>query len=204
MREFPVFVIISPDEDALNVKDYDYFSPLLPETGYILISDIEGRLKQLFLDDGKTENFSGLKFKECRILEPEHIIPADGTCFFMALKDSPVINEDDLYAQAVFMAENYKKMLYNPSLETTYLPELVRQSKKSGIMIPITSYIVLENSAQWAMLERKEKQKLENFDELEIEEIKSPAPSAIFLILCFLFCVCVYNKTKKIFCNTIK
>ena len=47
-------------------------------------------------------------------------------------------------------------------------------------MTPLTSFIVVENSAQWRMLELKEKQKLANKDQLEIQ--KAPEP-AVWLLL---------------------
>jgi hypothetical protein len=56
---------------------------------------------------------------------------------------------------------------------------LVAASRDAGILIPATSYIVVENQAQWRMLELSERQKLEQNDALAFRE--TPAPSAVWL-----------------------
>jgi hypothetical protein len=59
------------------------------------------------------------------------------------------------------------------------LAELVKSSRESGILIPATSYIVVENQAQWRMLERSERTKLNQNEALEF--LETPAPSAFVL-----------------------
>lgn len=56
---------------------------------------------------------------------------------------------------------------------------LVKASRESGILLPVTSYIVVENSAQWRMLELSERQKLEQNAALDFRE--TPAPPAAWL-----------------------
>lgn len=57
--------------------------------------------------------------------------------------------------------------------------ELVNASRASGILLPVTSYIAVENSAQWRMLELSERQKLEQNAALDFRE--TPAPPAVWL-----------------------
>ena len=63
------------------------------------------------------------------------------------------------------------------------LPALVAASRASGILIPATSYIVVENSAQWRMLELGEKQKLGQNAALEF--VETPAPPALLIAISF-------------------
>ncbi|MEO7412669.1 MAG: MSEP-CTERM sorting domain-containing protein [Opitutaceae bacterium] len=56
---------------------------------------------------------------------------------------------------------------------------LVTASRDSGILLPVTSYIVVENSAQWRMLELSERQKLDQNAALDFRE--TPAPPAVWL-----------------------
>ena len=52
-------------------------------------------------------------------------------------------------------------------------------SRDSGILLPGTSYMVVENSAQWKMLEETEKRKLGEFEELEVASTPEPATWAL-------------------------
>ncbi len=59
---------------------------------------------------------------------------------------------------------------------------LAGKSRESGILTPATSYIVVENSAQWNMLERTEKKKLKNFESLEIAAAPEPSTWALLAL----------------------
>jgi hypothetical protein len=59
------------------------------------------------------------------------------------------------------------------------LKALVKQSRETGVMLPSTSYIVVENSAQWRMLDVAERQKLDQNSALSFKE--TPAPSWVWM-----------------------
>ncbi|MGF1530307.1 MAG: MSEP-CTERM sorting domain-containing protein [Puniceicoccaceae bacterium] len=69
----------------------------------------------------------------------------------------------------------------NPGSPETNLESLVRQSRASGLLLPATSYLVVENQAQWRILERKQKQKLGAHEALEF--LETPAPPFLILFL---------------------
>jgi hypothetical protein len=81
---------------------------------------------------------------------------------------------------------------HNPSLTSSLFADLIRQSKESGILIPATSYIVVENSAQWKSLQLKEKQKLSGHEVMELQE----APEPSWLLLAFLFTVILWFRSR--------
>lgn len=55
------------------------------------------------------------------------------------------------------------------------LPELVLRSRDQGVLLPSTSYIVVENEAQWRIMERTEARKLGQNEALDV--LETPAPS---------------------------
>lgn len=71
----------------------------------------------------------------------------------------------------------------NPGATTASLSALVEASRASGVLVPATSYIVVENSAQWRFLEQSEKKKLAENSALEFRD--APEPSTWLLALGF-------------------
>jgi hypothetical protein len=50
----------------------------------------------------------------------------------------------------------------------------------ANVLTPLTAFIVVENSAQWRMLEQKERQKLKNADALDVPKASAP-PTALLV-----------------------
>jgi len=80
----------------------------------------------------------------------------------------------------------------NPSLLQEGAGSLLGLSKKTGILIPDSSYIVVETSSQWRILEEKEKLKLKNKQVFEFEEpvaaaIPEPGAGIALLLVLILF-----------------
>jgi len=96
------------------------------------------------------------------------------------------------------------RMDRNPSLAPGLLREVVDLSRKSGVMVPATAYIVVENEAQKRRMELKERQKLKSsqalsFDENpeEIEPLEASAPSLVVTALCVLLSVILVKGFRR-------
>ena len=73
----------------------------------------------------------------------------------------------------------------NPSRDGLRRP-LLKASRESGVLTPLGSYIVVENSMQWKMLEVKQRQTVAGDAALDL--VESPAPGwPSVLIACVLF-----------------
>ncbi len=90
---------------------------------------------------------------------------------------------DSAWAQAIALWVNNHRYAASPGSAAIDLKELVEQSRSSGVMIPATSYIVVENEAQWRILQKKEGQKLEQNEALDF--LETPAPGALYIALGF-------------------
>lgn len=76
------------------------------------------------------------------------------------------------------------------SLSTAVLEEsraaLHQSSKSNGVLLPVTSFIVVESSSQWEILKRKEKQSLANHSALDFEDTQETSEPGWLLLLCLL------------------
>ena len=190
--KFPVIVYICSKPEKINLRDFDYFDMLMPETGFFVVSDMAGNLQKFDIAGNRVSALDiRPKLRKTFRVGIWQILPADQPYITAVAKDKPM-----LYKQAQEMLNNYMVMLYNPSLKARTYPRLVSESKKTGIMLPLTSYIVLESSSQWKMLERVEKHKLRNRSELEKDEVDAPAPSAWLLLIGFAAFFLFHNRRQ--------
>ncbi len=84
------------------------------------------------------------------------------------------------WARAVALQARQHEHDRTPGDAEVNLKALVKASRESGVMLASTSYIVVENSAQWRMLDVSERKKLDQNAALNFKE--APAPSAVWLI----------------------
>ncbi|MEI7900401.1 MAG: hypothetical protein WCK89_09110 [bacterium] len=73
--------------------------------------------------------------------------------------------------------------------------EILRASRESGVQTTAGSYIVVENSMQWKMLEVKQRQALAG--DAALDFVESPAPRGGVLAALFVFAVWVVNRLAK-------
>jgi hypothetical protein len=202
-EEFPVFVMITNQEDIPWTHDLRLLADWTPEMPGVLIAaaplkiyslDWQGSpvLWEVDMLDQQVSPVSLLAMGDS--VRPVRNDLSNATCFFapdsagqplrflesenrtfVPLSESTVLPADNPYAQALGLLESSLAPKRNPALLSNALPELVKASKAQGILIPQTSYMVVENHAQWRILEQKEKDKLEGNPELELMETPEPA-----------------------------
>ena len=73
----------------------------------------------------------------------------------------------------------YANWVQQPAGRDAERARIVEASRAANVLTPLSSFIVVENSAQWRLLEEKEKQKLQHADALEIQ--KAPEPETWLL-----------------------
>jgi hypothetical protein len=85
--------------------------------------------------------------------------------------------ENSVYTRGLALWDAFRTTVWAPGTLDERLKELVADSRSTGIMIPATSYMVVENTAQEKTLAQKEKQALGTHHALEFEE--SPPTQAM-------------------------
>jgi len=87
--------------------------------------------------------------------------------------------ESSAWSRAVKLEKLEQNYARSPGDAGNELRDVVAESRASGILLPETSYIAVENSAQWRALEAAEKTKLGKNSALEF--VETPAPPAVYV-----------------------
>ncbi|MBL7115169.1 MAG: MSEP-CTERM sorting domain-containing protein [Kiritimatiellae bacterium] len=202
----PVFVVLRAEKTRpLREGGFGPFADIVPDVSAYYEARSDGRFDVHAFEGGSVNVVPSLPssspvillradtaYALCRPRESSVVrLPADmaveyydaETKNYILLEKMTVLSEDALLSQGLALLEQWEKTVFQPALEDTYLSQLVQWSREVGILIPVTSYIVVENSAQWEMLKRAEKKSLKADKGLEFDEfVESPAPSMLLLL----------------------
>jgi hypothetical protein len=215
----PIFVIIS-DNDFKMIPQIKYYSHLYPDLNTVYFAGTDTGIKSYHFKKGVIE--SGLKENE---LKPVYLLknqkqilavssevssllafekPVKELYFyssnekkFKTLND-PIINGDvDLFSAGMDLWFMCKETFLHPHKKRGMMKELLQRSKDLSLMIPTTSFIVVESSVQWKMLTLKEKQKMNAHEALEFEqELESSEPFLLLILIIFFYIV--YKKKRTV------
>jgi hypothetical protein len=99
------------------------------------------------------------------------------------------------WSRAVSLQLQQQDYARNPGGSGIDLKTLVKDSRESGVLLATTSYIVVENSAQWRMLELSERQKLGQNTALSFRE--TPAPPGLIVAFGFALWLALRRRHRR-------
>ena len=114
---------------------------------------------------------------------------------WLAVRDVAKQTNSTTWARAATLQLEQQDFARSPGTANVRLSALVEASRDSGILLPSTSYIVVENQAQWRMLEQSEAQKLGQNAALEFRE--TPAPPAAWIAVGLTAFVVLRRRLKR-------
>lgn len=213
-RTYPVFVVVSDHpENAIFAGSLKSFMSLVPEkNSYYELGTSGGlnsrslkasRLEQKSRHIDRTENYV-LAWPNGK--NPVAFLPDDKQASII-LRPGAVISSVELkdasweHALALEGMSRYMKLY--PSKSGPMRLALLKNSFRTGLLTPVTSYIALENEAQRQALMRKQKKVLSANTSLDIgEERRMSEPSfsimLILLLLAAAFPVLVRNRRNSV------
>lgn len=195
-RERPIFVVLAgdgiaatPDFHSTLDNDADLIAPFLT-----LLPDVNPPLV-LRGTDWTLDTQPARHVKLFRAGGGFALSPADGAAWlrfpgttsdaplqayepssngWMAIPAAQSADVGRLHQAALFDMDLLQASL-NPARWSMELPNIVQRSKELHLLTAATAFVVVENSAQWKMLEMKENQKLSAAGVLEFDETPEPA-----------------------------
>lgn len=109
---------------------------------------------------------------------------------------------DRSYLAGLALWSRHRALNCAPDKLDAALPELVKDTREAGVLIPEAALIVVETKAQEVMLSRKERQSLAANNALEFDEAKSekaPAPPVVWLIVPVIWLLWRKQSARTIF-----
>jgi len=185
------------------------FARLVPDLPAYLISDTNGLSRVSFQTPARTparpEDFIPTQVVMISNGAVPALVPADKNALVFAPAARPagwqvwnpsagqfetlvglVPCKDPSCLAGLSLWSRHRALAWTPGQMDTALPDLIKDTKTAGLLIPEAAFIVVETKSQEEMLSRKERQSLSanhalDFDEAKTE--KAPAPPAAWLIL---------------------
>lgn len=212
-RSYPVIVVVSDyPTKAITFNDWTDFQFAYPESDIFYSLSNDSIRSHSFLQGIKTiidEQVDSF---------PRHTVKAypdmANPSVYLANDNKPSILLDTEEKVLDIPLDNIEKKSWTSGLQMqgqwmlqTLYPQtadeewlaLIQNSFKSGIMSPYTSYIVVENEAQKAMLKKKQEETLNGHRALDLNDNTQPMSEPDLLILIVLFGIfyLIYKRKKK-------
>jgi len=224
-KTYPIFVVVSPDKTKISaINDLAFYQGLIPETGHYLIVSTQQNIEKRFLwgeNFRESSNVVVLAYGKNRAVLP--LDSAESAVGYFPASSEKVDSRGDFYVfdpvkNSFVVIENIKRISYpnefvnkisllqkdssiilNPASLENALPELVGESKRLSILVPSTSFIVVERGVQWKALGLTEKKRLTTSGAFEFEEdFKTPAPSFCLLLIIMAILLVIFSLRSKI------
>lgn len=198
----PVFIMITSDPTSISIVDgFTNLMFSIPDMRHYYSCNEKMIINQYDLESGqqlKKELFSKIKpdstylfnwkktqFYLCNDSDSEYI--CDSISFVAKTK----------WQEGVLMDNMMRNYALNPSLKSEW-HNIVKSSMKSGILVPYTSYISLENEAQKKALLKKQKAVLASNKNFDLEEAEPMSePNVIWYMIVILIGYFGYSRKKR-------
>lgn len=196
---YPVMVVVTDSlENAVLDKDFADFKFAFPESDSFFTLDGKGILRKHSLTENpikeraeiKGEPISGRTVLEYRLADNSIVyLPDDDEPSIVLKKEIVEVPETAIqeksWKSALEMQGMWRSQILHPEISDKEWTKSVKYSFISKVMTPFTSYIVVENEAQKAILKKKQQQVLSGNKSLNLDEDtqRMSEPSLILLTL---------------------
>lgn len=211
-KSYPVLVVVTDSlKNAVLDRDFADFKFAFPESDLFYNLDKNGELKEHSLVKNPTVELPESK-RECMFCETvlEYrtadntvaYLPNDGKPSIVLMRSIAEIPDSEIkeknWHSALMMQGGWISQTLHPEISDKEWHNMVKHSFASRVMTPVTSYLVVENEAQKAMLKRKQEQSLAGNKSLDLSEDadRMSEPSLVLLGVLLVFILWYREKRK--------
>jgi hypothetical protein len=208
---YPVIVVVTDSiQNAVLDKDFSDFKFTFPESDLFFNLDKNGTLKEHSLTENPNKQLSEIK-RECMFCETvlEYKLSDNSTVYLPNNNESNIILRKDIFEvseteikeknwlSALTMQGQWTSQTLHPEKSDKEWLDLVKYSFVSKVMTPVTSYLVVENEAQKAMLKKKQEQVLSGNKSLDLGEDTQRMSEPSLILLTILIGLILWYREKR-------
>jgi len=207
---YPIIVVVTDSiQNAILDKDFSDFKTTFPENDMFFNLKENGELEPHSLISNPLQPLSEIFSFENSVLEYKH---SDNIVSYLPNNNEPSIilkngtfklskteiKEKD-WETALTMQGMWTSQILHPETSNKEWLNLVKYSFISRIMTPLTSYLVVENEAQKAMLKKKQEQVLSGNKSLDLGEDaqRMSEPNMIIVLILFGLTLLYVDRRKR-------
>jgi len=207
---YPVIVVVSDrDKNKFTKNDYTDFKLCYPESNFYYILNTDGSLtSQSFSIADSLLHDTGQSFTNRKVLafpdakNPKAYLPDDGQAGLVLKQSSFEIDEKEIleknWLSGLEMQGAWISQTLHPETSGNRWIKLVKSSFISKIMSPANAYLVVENQAQKAILNRKQAQILSSNKSLDPGEDTQRMSEPDLTVMIFMISLLGWITRRKI------
>jgi len=210
-KTYPVIVVVTDSiQNAVLDKDFSDFKFSFPENNLFFNLDKNGTLKEHSLTDNPIKELPET-LRECMFCETvlEYKLSDNSTVYLPNNNESSIILRKDIFevseteikeqnwSSALTMQGQWTSQTLHPEMSDKEWLNLVKYSFISKVMTPVTSYLVVENEAQKAILKKKQEQVLSGNKSLDIGEDTQRMSEPSLILLTILLGLALWYREKR-------
>ena len=211
-KTYPVIVVVTDSiQNAVLDKDFADLKFTFPENDLFFNLDKKGNLIEHSLTENPIKELPEI-LRECMFCETvlEYKL-TDNSVAYLANNNQPsIILRKDIFEiseteikeknwqSALTMQGQWTSQILHPEISDKEWLNMVKYSFISKVMTPVTSYLVVENAAQKAMLKKKQEQALSGNKSLDLgEDTQRMSEPSLILLTILLGLVIWYREKRK-------
>ncbi len=204
--QYPVIVVLTNDwQNAIIENDFSNFKMAFPESNLFFGFDQNGQFAAHSLEKNPRQmtkdtlnfNLSVLAYPDAQ--NPKAFLPNDGKPSIALQPDffskSDLKIEEKKWQSGLAIHALWLSQVFHPERVNKEWHTLLKASFQSKIMSPLTSYLVVENEAQKAMLFKKQAEVINGNKALDLDdEVQRASEPSLWLMLFLLGCFGLWKK----------
>ena len=206
---YPVFVVVTDSmQKAVLDKDFSDLKMTFPENDLFFTINQNGNLQSHSLISNPIEPLADtLKYTfdqtvlEYNVENKKFYLPNNNQPSIILKNDIFEVDEQNIkeknWQSALTMQGKWNSQILHPETSDKEWLNLVKYSFLSKVMTPVTSYLVVENEAQKAILKKKQEQVLSSNKSLDLGEDTQRMTEPSFILLTVLLGLVLWYRKKN-------